>query len=453
MLDFNSVTSGFEGENRQLLRNFLNRTYFNSWKYKKIPKEKEGFLANYRSLELQLNGKCDLECKYCYQRKFSDIYYDHGDADRDEKILHNCELILNMIEDNGFYPVLEIFSGDPLMQDIGYKVIDLILKRVESGKDNYTALTIPTNMSFLNDCEKVLQVESLLSRARKANFRIGLSASVDGPFMDTNRPSKDPDFKRGEIFYANLFQFMKKWGVGLHPMVYSEHIEKWIDNFNWFQDRLKEYDLPWYSIYLLEVRNVEWSPEQCQHLYNFTKYLVHWLHNKVNKSFDGWREAMKYNHLFNMINSPFSQIGRGLGCSVQSSLQIRTGDLSVFPCHRQMYPQFKAFQFVVENDVIVDVKPENIENYLMIQSTTSKNQPGCEDCVIREFCSGCCPGSAYEATGDTFSPVPTVCRAELYKLKGIVDGMTEVGILGNMMDLINERKRESLRMLIQKGIV
>lgn len=34
-------------------------------------------------------------------------------------------------------------------------------------------------------------------------------------------------------------------------MVYSKDISKWIDNFEWFQVKMKEYDIPWYEIYLL----------------------------------------------------------------------------------------------------------------------------------------------------------------------------------------------------------
>jgi len=50
--------------------------------------------------------------------------------------------------------------------------------------------------------------------------------------------------------------------MGFHPMIYSNKIEYWIDNFLWFQKMFYKYGINPFNVYLLEVRNVEWLPQQ-----------------------------------------------------------------------------------------------------------------------------------------------------------------------------------------------
>jgi len=57
-------------------------------------------------------------------------------------------------------------------------------------------------------------------------------------------------------------------------MIYSNHIDKWIDNFIWFQDKFKEYDIYPFVLYLLEVRNAEWNKSQIIDMGIFMRFLV-----------------------------------------------------------------------------------------------------------------------------------------------------------------------------------
>jgi len=42
-------------------------------------------------------------------------------------------------------------------------------------------------------------------------------------------------------------------------MIYSNMIEYWSDNFLWFMRNYVKYGIPLNNLYLLEIRNVEWS--------------------------------------------------------------------------------------------------------------------------------------------------------------------------------------------------
>jgi hypothetical protein len=105
--------------------------------------------------------------------------------------------------------------------------------------------------------------------------------------MENNRPyGKQLDLLnndfRDDEYYDKVFKFAKEFNFGFHPMIYSNNIEKWIDNFNWFQEQFKNYDLPWPNIYLLQVRNKEWDEKSNLEFYNFIRYLIKWSWEKIN---------------------------------------------------------------------------------------------------------------------------------------------------------------------------
>ena len=39
---------------------------------------------------------------------------------------------------------------------------------------------------------------------------------------------------RDDAYYDKVFAFIKKHGSGIHPMLYSKGMDKWIKNFDWF---------------------------------------------------------------------------------------------------------------------------------------------------------------------------------------------------------------------------
>ena len=59
-------------ENNKLINSFLKRTFFRAWQN---PEEKGIDVENFQSVELWLNNKCNLDCKYCYLDRYDNDLY------------------------------------------------------------------------------------------------------------------------------------------------------------------------------------------------------------------------------------------------------------------------------------------------------------------------------------------------------------------------------------------
>ena len=424
-------------ENDQIIQNFLNRTFFAGWKPENKGKNK---YANYSKLEVQINAACDLKCKYCYYAKYKKDLYP-ADISKHSLILKNLDMLLMWLKENNLYPQFEIFSGEPFFQNIGFEVLEKLIDW-QNKNECRSPIVIPTNYSFIFDEDKIERLEKLFEKSKE---RIFLSCSVDGKYCDENRPFIDGKI-RDDKYYDRMFEFAKKHCFGFHPMIYSEKIESWKDNWLWFQENFEKYDIPFGHIYILEVRNAEWSAKQIQEFYKFIRFIVNWTWNHVK----GFVDPEKFpiyvfdKKLFNIF-SMFTTVARGLGCSMQSTTQLRLGDLTTSVCHRTSYKQHNTWKFVTDGEKITDIEAINYNLAIAAASFDSKNSPYCNYCSIRELCSGQCLGSMFETNGDPFIPIPTVCALEHAKVAGMLDELKELGLSPHFYNWIGSTKQESLK--------
>lgn len=431
-------------ENTELLNYYLENTFFKSWRTLHEVGKVDDYLANYSQLELMVSNRCHLACKYCYMHKYGDQYFPKG-TQNSSTILKNSEMILEWLAENRYAPKLEIFAGDsvtdPVCRKITHKIYDMAIE----GKHTATSVMVPTNFSWLRFDKYVRDVEDILEKSEYTGIPYIISASVDGKYMDeSNRPLKSKNKKYDDEFYRKLFEFGSKHHCGFHPMVYSNNIEKWIDNFLWFQENFEKYGIGWKNIYLLEVRNEEWTKQQTKDYAKFLKFLVHWTYDKCGRDSEKFHTFLNQGRGFNILSSWASIIGRGLGCSIQSSICTRVGDLGIVPCHRLAYKYFDSGKFVVDNDKITGIEAENLELWLMIQSYSTKVMGYCEKCQIKSVCHAGCLGSQYETTGDMFAPIPTVCRLFHTKVYTMVETLREIGELVPFMNRMRETQRAAL---------
>lgn len=415
------MTSLMKKEDDQIIKGFLSRTFFDGWK----PENAENPLyGNYKKLEIQVNAACDLKCKYCYYAKYKTDLYNPKIA-KHSLVLKNLDMLLEWLTKNGLEPQIEIFSGELFMQDVGFEVLDRVIDwHIDNGVD--TPIVVPSNFTFIMDDAKVERVESLLE---KAQGRIALSCSVDGKLCDANRPFRKGDIIRDDAYYDKMFKFVKKWRFAFHPMVYSAEIEHWKDNFLWYQENMKKHDIPFVNIYLLEVRNAEWNKRQLREFYKFMRFLVNWTWNmsKDQVAPEMFPQYVFDNRVFNMF-SMFGTVGRGVGCSMQSTIQLRLGDLTTSVCHRAAYKPHNLWKFVTDGKEIVDIKSLNHNLAIAVGSLDFKASPFCSYCSIRDLCNGQCLGAMYETTGDPFLPIPTVCALEHAKVAGMMDELKALGL-------------------------
>ncbi len=425
-----------DNENKKLLLNTLDSTFFRSWK--------EGREDNYDKLEIQVNAECDLKCSYCYYHKNKEILNPSKITDH-KTLMDNLKILLSFLEDNALKPQIELFSGELFSQRIGYKIVDYIIEwQIRNSITNN--IIIPSNFNFMHIDKRVSSIESLLQKAIDNGFMVILSCSIDGKYCDSNRPYRNcgMELKRTDEWYDKVFAFCAKWGFSFHPMIWKENIDKWIKNFQWFQYMLDRHNIPSWCIYLLEVRNDGWDEESCGELYKFIRYLVDWLYTKYSSSPSTFGENVCFTKKGMNLFSSLSSCGRGIGCSIQSTMQLRLGDLTVTPCHRLAYDHLNYYSFVVEDDRIVDIDPKNIGLMFGINTTTYKNFPYCQDCMINDLCSGGCLGSQYESMDDPFIPIPSVCGMIHAKQRAIMDGLVDNESLPYIMGMINEKKRSNI---------
>ena len=422
----------FKEENDELGRSFLERMYFEEWK--KDVKDRSG---NRTSLELDSHFDCNLDCKYCYVAKYGDELYPDED---DSTLYENAEKVMEWLVENGMNPSLELFAGEPLVKDVNFEILEMIFQKFEDVEKSPPDIVIPTNFTWVKSDKYLEKVEELMVKSREAGMPVHLSASIDGKYCADNRPPIDFT----EEDYEKIFDFAKEWNCGFHPMIYSEEIENWKDNWRWFQEKFDEYGMPFNNIYLLEVRNREWSKEQINEFGEFLKWLIDWTVYKVGK------ERLLdfiFDDGYNILSHSFCTVGRGIGCSIQSTVFLRLADLGIGPCHRLSYDQFMLAELVEEDGKIEDVDVKKPE--LLIGHTAFHNeyQPMCEKCTINKLCTGQCLGAMYEYTGDIFSPVPNVCRLEYKKVASLIEKFRELGLLKKLKFRVNDAKEVQIENL------
>jgi len=432
----------FQQENNQLVNSFLERTYFKAWK-----EPTNVNLQNFSRAEIYLSSKCNLKCKYCYHTNFGEQLYSSEIISYD-RILQNLELLCDWWIENKMAPKIDFFSGEPFVQKLGFDALDLILDKFADAEKKPVLICAPTNFTFILNSEITKKVERLIEKSKKIGIRLALSASFDGKYCEENRPSKIGIDNRDDEYYDKCFKFAVKHKFGFHPMVYSELIENWVDNFLWFQSYFKKYDLPFFNIYLLEVRNVEWTDWQIKEYMKFIEFLIEWTFKHPCKSDP--KKFMKFLFTlkgYNILSAPLTNTGRGIGCSLQSCLYIRMGDLAIVPCHRTSYPQNTLAKFIVENNKIVGIEAVNPELLIGTKTFHYYSQPQCEVCTIKYLCQAQCLGSMLEVTGDMFSPIPMVCKLFHAKMMAMIKGFKKVNMYKNILNYIDERKAMSFRFI------
>lgn len=436
-IEFMGTEEEYVKENSELLKTFIENTFFSEMR----SANRNGGSGNYSSIEVDFDYACDLSCSYCYYNKYgSDLF--RKNSRKKEEVLNNLRKILKMIKKQNLYCSIEIFSGEFFKLPYWREALDILyngLKEIEDESKRPSSISIPTNLQIVNDTQakkEILNYCKIFENDLKCT--LSFSGSFDGPIMDNdNRPKKTGE-KYDKYFYDKVTEFSQIIKAGYHPMVYSRNSEYIFENILWF---LNTRDIT--GFYLLEVRNPEWSEKDVLNLYYNLRLTINEIFVRNGYSLERMYKYMDTNRGFNMLHSVFHSVGRGLGCAMQSTLNIQLNDLTLIPCHRLSYTGQETGKFIIDEEGNYDVEAVNPELYIAEQCLDYRNISSCTNCIIRELCSGPCLGANYETTGEPLAIIPSVCRMEFFKLAGIIHGLDEVGYLDYYMDKINIRQENS----------
>ena len=140
-----------------------------------------------------------------------------------------------------------------------------------------------------------------------------------------------------------------------------------------------------------------------------------------------WGESTAY------MPHSFGDSSKGLcGCTIQTHLTVRLGDLAIAPCHRSAYDKYLFGHFVVneETNKITHIKANNPQiaiTLLMLDMRYSV--PGCDSCKFNPICLGTCKGQSIESQKDPFHNDPKVCNFLRSKYTILFQILEEKGVM------------------------
>lgn len=453
-------------ERDKLFEIFLNRKYLNSFRK---PAEMHGDNIGPMALEIFIKSQCPNNCNYCYLKKHENDLYPI-ELQNNDLLKQNLQLLIDWYITNKFYADIHLFSGDILCNGFLFELLDIIYDNfIKDPFSNYKPknIIIPEDGKFLNNQDLIDKVNQYIDKFNN-NLQIKLifSISIDGCMVGSDR-----NHTYSDEYVDNLFNFLIRNKLDVHPMISAETIEQWKENYLWWMDHAPDYIKR--ELGALEVRNNNWTKEKIQsyldylnfrleydfeHIFNKDLNLfAHYIVGNNTSSVDGYNTF----RLPRMTKEDKFQDWQGFSCTLTNHLCIRLGDLAIVPCHRTSYPSYVVANAIVEDNKITGFECKNYEILSAVHAWNRFTGPKCRDCAIRHWCMGFCAGASFEDSHDMFMPSETVCnllRAKInfllikYKQMGLFpyikknfqeNGEKEIELMENQIKLIQKQEEIS----------
>lgn len=423
----------FELQNNQLIWDICERNYFKQWR------ELTG--SRIGGLEIYLLGQCVKHCEYCYLNKHGKELYPTSICNQ-ETIIKNLKITLNWYKEQGFKNRINIFSAEWITTTLFEPVMETFYEVFSDGNRKFE-ICCPDNMAWIMDPEIYERVMFWRDKLKSIGIDLWFSCSVDGAYCDAGREQRTSE--EVNAFYKKLIGVMLENNWNAHPMISSTNIHQWINNYKWWSEIAPKSVLD--GLYMLEVRDTSWKPEDIQAYNEFQEFLLNyeiknnW--NNLETDEDKRQALIKVMCLGKFPNGrfwgshPLSICPKGLftdthdtrpGCGFSTDFCVRMGDLSIPLCHRLSYPELLIGQFIVEDDKIVGIKAINGE--LMIAKSHLKIDccPHCESCELVGICDNFCLGQSYEDSNLFIMPMRKVCIFHNAQYKYLIKRYYELGL-------------------------
>lgn len=428
----------FQKEQDRWLKTLLDLRFFQPWL---DLNRDEGTLRRDANLEIFVTAACNQRCDYCYLIKHDGLY--PRDCMQPETIKQNLRILYDYILENNYcIPKCEFFTGEIWHSSLGLDILEITLEYIKKGIQ-IGWFMIASNCSFLFNEEQTCKVQHYINEFRHYGNSLVFSISVDGKIIEDVRPLANGQV-RDDKYYERMFLFAKHNNFYFHPMVSAATVDRWIENHQWWEQQMQQWDMDIDRLMMLEVRNADWTPEAIDHYNKFNKYLIdkyrreHCENNNETfaKHLLGVRLGDETPSVNGYIPWCFPETDTFIGCTCATDLTVRLGDLAICPCHRTSYNKYLYGKFVVENNKIVDIEANNPQMASKIILTNfNLGSFGCDTCTFNEFCLKGCLGAQYEEQGDPFIPVPNVCEFFTKKYSFLLSYYEELGVIDYLMTI------------------
>lgn len=385
-------------------------------------------------MELIIRPECNQKCEYCYVARYGDALYPHAERINNEQILKNIDILLDYIfNTKGIYiEHWELFAGDMFYDNLFFDVLDVFYKHLDRLYEKYAPVFVfnegliltPTNFSFITDDDKCKRVNEYIEKFRKFNWDIGFSVSTDGKYAVDTREKRPLD----DAYFDKLFQWTQDHPRnGFHPIVAASNVKNAIQNYEWWRDMFDKWygpnDPRGFLPYFLEARNDEWTTENIQDYNRLLDFMVEDRLRMCNNDIDhlayhlfrgdglnGTLKGIEFSDMIDVRVPETADKQERANCSLSSLFVVNMADLSLVPCHRLTYHQFRGGNFIVENDKIVGLQAKNATGFLNIIMLPGDALPKCANCIYTTICHRGCFGAQFEASGEVFLPALSVCE-------------------------------------------
>lgn len=444
------MSTRFEIEEKELLLEYLNHIAFPQFRYGATPPVIE-------SIELIIRPECNQKCQYCYITNHGDELYPKEERLDKKQILSNLNAILDYIyhQKKNIVKDIQLFAGDLLYDDLICDILDLLYKYLYESYSQWAqiyqkiraVIVIPTNFhGFVKNDELYEKMKDYIKKMNDIDISLCFSCSTDGKYAVSAREQMVFDDEYWTEYFERAFQL----NSGYHPMVSAETIENSIENFDWWIENLERVyfhehlnDRPCFKPrmpFMLEVRNDNWTDEKIEYYLKFLEHIIQWRLSLVNNNIEKFAKSLYYDEqhdpqqqipdydIIRIKAFAGSNVER-LGCGLQRDIILNIQNLTIVPCHRLAYKQFLGGKFITdENNLIIDVIPYNISQYLTLKYFKQQVLPKCESCENKYFCLRGCIGSQYEYSGELYYPIPCVCKLFKAKTDYLIKTYSELGI-------------------------
>lgn len=430
MIEQNKIN--FQQEQNNLLKTVLDLRYFSPWK-----NEYDSYsLRNDANLEIFITPSCNQHCEYCYLVKYDKLY--PKEINNKNIILNNLKILYDyIIEQNYHIPKVEFFTGEIWHTQFGLDILDITLQYLKKGL-KVDWFMIASNCSFISDDKQSAKIQNYIDAFKAINAPLSFSISYEGKILEEESRPSNSGLIKDDDYCDKLFAFAKHNNYCFHPMVSSHNVSKWIENYNWYKAQLKKYDMDISRVMMLEVRNADWTEENCNDYCKLMDYMIEdykkeYCNNSVELFADDLLNVRSgNNNLSNRGYVPFAicETDSFIGCTCATDLTVRLGDLAICPCHRTSYNTYLYGKFIVKDNKIVDIEANNPQMAIkIIMSNFNLASFGCDTCIYNTCCLKGCYGSQLETMGDPFIPIPNICHFFNRKLSFLFQKYKDMGVI------------------------